>query len=70
MKLGHGIVILAALSVGACASPLEQVVDGRHQARIEAANANRPLANGAADGLGRYIAADHDAEISRVRVGN
>jgi hypothetical protein len=70
MKLGFGIVVLAAVSLGACAHPLEQVVDVRHQARIEAANADRPLVSGAADGLGRYIAADRDAEMTRGRTGS
>jgi hypothetical protein len=56
MKLTYAAVLLAGFLVSACAHPLEQIVDERHQARIDAANANRPLARGAADGLGTYIA--------------
>ena len=63
MKLTYAAVVLAGLLVSACAHPLEQVVDAHHQARIDAANANRPLARGAADGLGTYIAQSH-AEAS------
>jgi hypothetical protein len=70
MKRTSLILVFAATMLGACAHPLEQVVDGRHQARIDAANANQPLVHGAADGLGTYIAHDHEAEMQQVRAVN
>ncbi len=62
MKLATMGLVMGAMMMGACAHPLEREVDVRHQARIEAANANKPLAGGAADGLGTYIARDHEAD--------
>ena len=59
-------VLLTGTLLGACAHPLEQVVDQHHQARIDAANANRPLARGAADGLGAYIAQSQVETESKV----
>jgi hypothetical protein len=56
MRLTYAAVMLAGFVISGCAHPLEQVVDEHHQARMDAANANRPLARGAADGLGAYIA--------------
>jgi hypothetical protein len=64
MKLGLMLVVTVTALVGAsCAHPLETVVDARHQARIEAANANKPLGSGAADGLGRYIARSRETDL-------
>ena len=57
------VLFLAALTLASCAHPLEQLVDAHHQARIDAANANLPLARGASDGLGAYIAQSHDAAL-------
>jgi len=65
MKLTYAAAVLAGLFLNACAHPLEQIVDEHHRARIDAANANRPLARGAADGLGSYIA-QSPAEESKV----
>jgi hypothetical protein len=70
MKPGNGLVVLAALSMAACTQSLEQVVDSRHQARIEAANANQPLVRGAADGLGRRMTVDYDADKAQAAAGN
>jgi len=61
----YAAVVLAGFLVSACAHPLEQVVDAHHQARIDAANANRPLARGAADGLGSYIAQSQTETASK-----
>ena len=65
MKVTCISLVFAALALTACAHPLEGVVDVRHRARIDAANANRPLVNGAADGLGTYIARDHELEMQQ-----
>lgn len=54
MKLAAPIC-LAALMFGSCAQSLEQIVEEHHEARLEAANANKPLTKGAADGLGSGI---------------
>jgi hypothetical protein len=54
--------------LAACAHPLEQIVDAKHQARVDAANAHRPLTSGAADGLGTYALQDHEeAEAATLR---
>ena len=70
MKLATVSLVFAAVMLSGCAHTLEQVVDGRHQARIDAANANQPLVHGAADGLGTYIAHDHDIEMQQARAAN
>ena len=54
---------VTALLGASCVHPLERVADARHQARIEAANANKPLTDGAADGLGTYIVRSREAEM-------
>ena len=54
---------VTALVGASCAHPLERVADARHQARIEAANANQPLGRGASDGLGTYIARSRETEV-------
>ena len=63
------VILLAALPVleAGCAHPLEQIVDANHQARIDAANARQPLARGASDGLGTYIAATRDGQTSDIK---
>ena len=48
--------LLAAGLLAGCAGSLEQIVEARHQARIDAANASRPLTHGATDGLGASLA--------------
>jgi hypothetical protein len=51
------VLVASSLSLFSCASaPLEQIMEARQQARIDAANANRPITRGAADGLGSIIA--------------
>ena len=60
MKLTCTAAMLAGFLLSGCTSSLEQIVDTHHQSRIDAANANRPLAGGAADGLGRFIAQRRD----------
>jgi hypothetical protein len=44
------------LLTGCATSSLEQIVESRHQARIDAVNANRSLTQGAGDGLGASFA--------------
>ena len=58
------VVLLLGFPVllAGCAHPLEQIVDANHQARIDAANAHQPLARGASDGLGTYIAQSQDGQ--------
>ena len=52
----------------ACAHSLEQIVDAKHQARIDAANAHQPIARGAADGLGaNYVAQNQDAQTQATK---
>jgi hypothetical protein len=70
MKLMMVLVTGMALLGASCAHPLERVVDARHEARIEASNANRTLGNGAADGLGRYIAQSREGEAKERAAGN
>jgi hypothetical protein len=49
-----GMLTLSMWLTG-CSASLEELVEQRHQARIEAANANLPVARGATDGTGAYI---------------
>ena len=60
-------MVLAALLVGGCAHPLEQVVEENHRARIDAANADQPIGRGAADGLGSYIAHSSDVATGEIK---
>ena len=66
MKIILPAVIAGALMCASCANSLEQIVEDHHQARIDAANANRPLTHGANDGLGSAIAetAPHGMSLS------
>jgi hypothetical protein len=55
LSLLLALSLLSSLT-GCATSSLEQIVESRHQARIDAANANRPLTQGAGDGLGASFA--------------
>lgn len=67
MKNPLAAALLITPLLAACAHPLEQVVDAKHQARVDAANAHRPLTSGAADGLGTYALKNHEAEAAALQ---
>lgn len=50
------VVCSSVLSAASCASPLERIVEVRRQERIDSYNAQRPVSQGAADGIGSTIA--------------
>lgn len=49
-------LVISTCILASCAGSLEQIVESRHQLRIEQANANRPITHGASDGFGAAIA--------------
>jgi myo-inositol-hexaphosphate 3-phosphohydrolase len=49
-------LLLCSLLFTSCATSLEQIVEQRHQKRIDDTIANQPVTHGAADGMGSYIA--------------
>ncbi len=63
MKLSLGAMMFCGLLTASCTQSLEQIVEERHQQRINAANANSTLGRGAADGLGSYIAQSRTEEM-------
>ena len=50
------LIVTTAMMLGACTHGLESMAESRRQARMDAANANRPLSSGAGDGLGWMVA--------------